>query len=78
MARSKYTGLKFSKFPKSVVQQYNLEAKDTKDSYVYVEIKWGVYGLPQAGLIAHQLLDKRLNNKGYRKSDITQGFWTHD
>ena len=78
MARSKYMGLKLSNLPKSVVRQYNLEAKDTKDSYVYVEIKWGLYGLPQAGLIAQQLLDKQLNKKGYRKSDIIQGFWTHD
>ena len=37
-----------------------------------------MYGLPQAGLIAQQLLEKRLNNKGYKQSEITPGFWTHN
>ena len=38
----------------------------------------GMYGLPQAGLIAQELLERRLNTKGYRQSKLTPGFWTHD
>eukprot|EP00804_Cyclotella_cryptica_P011577 CCRYP_012090-RA/>CCRYP_012090-RA protein AED:0.36 eAED:0.36 QI:0/-1/0/1/-1/1/1/0/352 len=37
-----------------------------------------MYGLPQAGIIAQQLLEKRLALKGYRQSSITPGFWKHD
>ena len=37
-----------------------------------------MYGLLQAGLIAKQLLEKRLNKNGYKHSEITPGFWTHD
>ena len=43
-----------------------------------MEINWGIYGLPQAGLIAQKLLDKQLNNKEYQHIEITPGFWTHD
>ena len=51
--------------------------KATRDVYVYLEIKQGIYGLPQAGLIVQQLLEKRLNKKGYHQSEITTGLWKH-
>ena len=73
MARREYMHLKLSNLPESVVQQYNLEVKSTKDGYVHVDIKRDVYGLPQAGLVVQQLLDKRLNKKGYNQSEITTG-----
>ena len=56
MAQSKYMRLKLSNIHESVVQHYHLEEKATRDGYLCVEIKRGVYGLPQAGLIAQQLL----------------------
>ena len=36
-----------------------------------------MYGLPKAGLLAKQLLDKCLNSKGYQQSELMPGFWTH-
>ena len=69
--------LKLSNLPKRVVQHYNLAEKTTRDGYVYVENNQGMYGLPHSGLIAQQLLEKRLNNKGYHQSDITPGLWKH-
>ena len=64
MDRIKYMWLKLSNLPKSVVQHYNLAEKTTRDGYVYMEIKQWIYGLPQAGIIAQQLLEKRFNKKG--------------
>ena len=61
MARSKYMRLELSDLPESVVQQYNLEAKATRDGYVHVEIQRGMYGILKAGIIAQQLLGKRIN-----------------
>ena len=78
MARSNYTRLKLSNLPKSVVQQYNMEAKSTRGGYVHVNIRRGMYGLPQVGLIAPQLLEKRLNKQGYQQSKITAVLWTHN
>ncbi len=37
-----------------------------------------MYGLPQAGIIAQDLLTKRFNKAGYRQSKITPGYWRHD
>ena len=65
MAQSKYMRFKLSDLPESVVQHYYLEEKTTRDGYVYVKIKRGVYGLSQVSLIAQQLLKKRLNKKVY-------------
>ncbi len=37
-----------------------------------------MYGLPQAGLLANELLEKRLNKHGYRQSKLVPGLWNHD
>ena len=42
--------------------------------YVYSEIREGIYGLPQAGILAQKLPEKRRNAKGYRQSGICPGF----
>jgi hypothetical protein len=39
--------------------------------------KKGMYGLPQAGILAQELLKKRLNKHGYHQSPITPGLWRH-
>ncbi len=36
-----------------------------------------MYGLPQAGIIAQQLLEKNLEEHGYHQSATTPGLWTH-
>jgi hypothetical protein len=36
-----------------------------------------MYGLPQAGFIAHELLTKRLEKGGYYASQFTPGLWCH-
>ena len=69
--------LKVADIPDSIIKQYNLNNKITKDGYVYVRVSQGMYGLPQAGIIAQQLLEKRLNAQGYSQSTTTPGFWTH-
>ena len=37
-----------------------------------------MYGLPQAGIIAQELLETRLLKAGYRQSKITPGYWKHE
>jgi hypothetical protein len=36
-----------------------------------------MYGLLQAGIIAQELLEKRLLKVGYKQSKVTPGYWTH-
>ena len=37
-----------------------------------------MYGLPQAGIIAQELLTTRLHQAGYRQSKVTPGYWRHE
>ncbi len=37
-----------------------------------------MYGLPQAGIIAQQLLEERLKKHGYCQSQTTPGLWKHN
>ena len=78
MVRPEYMQLKVSDIPAHIIALYKLDTLTTTDGYVYVLIQKGMYGLPQAGIIAQNLLETRLATKGYRQSTITPGFWKHD
>jgi len=56
--RPEYMRLKITDIPQEVIDHYNLMSLVTKDGYVYCKISWGMYGLPQAGIIAQELLEK--------------------
>ena len=77
MARYKYLRLKLSNLPEDIIEQYGLKDKTTSEGYIYVDIRKGMYGLPQAGLLAQELLEQRLQKQGYTQSKVTPGFWTH-
>jgi len=78
MARYKYMRLRIADMPEDVIEHYNLRDKATPNGYVYCEIQKGMYGLPQAGIIAQQLLEERLKKHGYHQSQTTPGLWKHD
>jgi hypothetical protein len=44
---------------------------------MYLKIRKGMYGLKQAGLVANQLLQKRLAPYGYYPARHTPGLWLH-
>ena len=69
--------LKITDIQDKVIEQYNLKSLVTQDGYVYSKITKGMYGLPQAGIIAQELLEKRLAEYGYHQSKIINGFWKH-
>ena len=78
MERYEYMRLKLSDMPDDVILHYKLRDIATPDGYVYCEIRQGMYGLPQAGIIAQELLAKRLKEHGYSQSETTPGLWTHE
>ncbi len=75
--RPEYMGLKITDIPDKIIEEYNLLEIMDDDGYVYCEITKGMYGLPQAGIIAHELLAERLSKHGYHQSKIIPGLWTH-
>jgi hypothetical protein len=76
LKRYEYVRMNLSDFPEDVIEHYDLRSKAV-DGKVYVEIRKGCYGLPQAGLLAQELLEERLNKHGYVQSSRTPGLWTH-
>jgi hypothetical protein len=48
------------------------------NDYVYMEICKGMYGLPQAGILANKLLKKHLAKYGYFEQPHTPGLWRHE
>ena len=70
--------LPIADMPEDIIEHYKLRDKATPDGYVYCEIQKGMYGLPQAGIIAQKLLKERLVKHGYHQSKTTPGLWKHD
>jgi hypothetical protein len=78
MKRPEYMRLKIIDIPDEIIQEYKLMLLVTQDGYEYCcEITQGMYSLPQAGIIAQELLEKRLAEYGYHQSKIIIGFWKH-
>ena len=77
LSRPEYAKIKLSDIPEEVIKAYNLNEKATPDGWVYIKVIRGMYGLPQAGSLGHDLLESRLNKEGYYQSKIASGLWKH-
>ena len=53
--RYEYMRMPLDLFPDNIVNHYDLRRK-AKNRFVYIEIQKGMYGLPQAGILANKLL----------------------
>jgi hypothetical protein len=77
MERPECMQLKLSNLPHNFVDMYGLTKIVQDNDNVYIKIQKGMYGLPQAGILAQQLLEQPLNEHGYQQSQITPGLWKH-
>jgi hypothetical protein len=77
LKRLEYVKLKFTDIPEEIIVEYKLRELATPDGSVYIEITKGMYGLPQAGLLANEQLEVRLNKQGYKQSKLFPGLWSH-
>jgi hypothetical protein len=76
LPRLEYMKMLLSRFPKEIIKKYNLNALAV-DGWVYIEIRKGMYGLKQAGLLSNQLLQTPLEPFGYYPARHTPGLWLH-
>lgn len=74
--RYEYMRLPLNIIPEEVVARYKLRTI-AHEGWIYIEIQKGMYGLPQAGILAHKLLVKRLAKFGYYPVEVTPGLWRH-
>jgi hypothetical protein len=72
LPRFEYMKMLLTRFPEEIIQKYNLNALAV-DGWVYIEIRKGMYGLKQAGLLANQLFQTRLAPFGYNPARHTPG-----
>ena len=56
MTNFEYMKMPISIFLQQIIDYYNLNNIVTNDDFVYMEIRKGMYGLPQAGKLAHEKL----------------------
>ena len=76
MNRYEYMLIPVKHIPEDIMLQYNL-APLVVNNNVLVEIRKGIYGLPQAGLIAQQRLNTHLSKHGYTPAASTPGLYIH-
>jgi len=71
-----YMKMPLTLFLAEIIEYYKLMDK-ALDGYVYMEIRKGMYGLPQAGILANKLLKEQLARHGYFEQSHTPGLWKH-
>jgi hypothetical protein len=55
--------INLASLPQETIEKYNLNELP-QDRKVYIEIQKGMYGLPQAGIITTELLQRNLAKDG--------------
>ena len=68
--------IKVESFPVKIMDQYELWDK-VHDGNVYIKIVKGMYGLPQAGILAYKQLVNHLKPYVYEPYKFTQVLWKH-
>jgi hypothetical protein len=72
-----YLRIPIKRTPLEIITHYNLLPL-VSDGHIYIEVQKGMYGLPQAGILANHLLAKRLAPHEYLQTKTTPGLWAHD
>ena len=73
---SEYIRIPMNIIPEDIIEQYNLRAYE-HNGFVYARVDKGMYGLPQAGRVASDVLIPRLKAAGYEPTGITPGLFKH-
>jgi hypothetical protein len=78
LPRPEFICIELSNIPEEIIKEYKLRDKATSNGSIYIMVTKGMYGLPQAGLIANKLVESRLNKHGYRQNKLVPCLWRHD
>ena len=77
MENYEYMRIPVRHIPDIIMTQYQL-APLIHNDHIMVEIQKGMYGLPQAGLLANKRLTAHLRAHGFIPAPHTPGLFTHD
>jgi hypothetical protein len=75
-----YMVINLALLPQETIEKYEKYDLNelAQDGKVYIEIQKGMYGLPQAGILANKLLQRNLAKDGNHPTTHTHGLWTHN
>jgi hypothetical protein len=76
LERPEYVRIPLKLIPKEIIHEYKLAALG-KNDHVLAIVEKGMYGLPQAGKLAANLLKTHLEPHGYYECAHTPGLWRH-
>jgi Reverse transcriptase (RNA-dependent DNA polymerase) len=74
--RPEYLCIPINLIPEDIIKEYELQAI-VNNGNVMARINKGMYGLPQASILANQLFKDWLAPHGYTKCDHTPSLWHH-
>jgi hypothetical protein len=77
MPEPEFMKIPIRRIPDEVIQEYKLTDLVDPDGNVWIRINKGMYGPPQAGKLAFDLLQSRLTPHGYYPCRHTPGLWRH-
>ena len=76
MERFEYMQIPLKILPDDIIEHYKLRDM-AHNGHVLVEIRKGMYGLPQAGRLAYGKLVTHLATHGYTPTETTPGLFKH-
>jgi hypothetical protein len=65
MKHYEYFCMKIELLPQDIIDQYDLKNKVDHNGNVHCKVRCRMYGITQAGIIAHKLLEEHLLAAGY-------------
>ena len=77
LKRPEYIRVSLKDIPDEITKEYKLREIAMENGAIHIEANKGMYGLPQAGLLANQLLENRLNKREYFQPKLVPGLWKH-
>ena len=77
MTYYQYIRVRPEMIPQEIWDDPRYEIHTADDGFIYLEIRRGMYGLKEAGIIAYNQLMKKLAPYGYVPVPFTPGLWTH-
>jgi hypothetical protein len=75
LGRFEYMVINLSSLPQEKIDKYDL-LNLAQDGKVYIKIQKGMYGLPQSGILATELLQRDLAKDGYQPTQHTRALDT--
>ena len=73
MVNYQYMRINLKDIPNKVIVEYSLPPLADSSGYVYVEIRKGMYGLKEAGIVAYKRLVRKIQPHGYAPVVHTPG-----